>query len=398
MPNFLHRTGHFIKEHWKTFATVVVLIVLGVIVSAFTVYLEHRFHESHAVVEKTTTETPPTPATEPPVKTGAELVWSETLLLTLLDHAGVGLFAAAILGLLIELPHMHEYFQERIQNTILSRNFIRQLSPEEQEKLQEQSLEAFFGVDELNQEGGFYGFYTKRIRSLLARSFRTETTFKTRVELRPDSNLYTVTDSISYTLKKGSEGLPETAGWTTELDEIDDILELNITATRPEKDAQPEPHAFVKDGDEHPSLKKYAKGHGYELPLKEYAACDELAINVTVTYTISRERPFSWSMPCLSNTFTGDIIYPDTLEIFVDLFGLDESLLKQKADLKPEDGIYKFRIEHKDWLLPDDGFSFYFRPKAPAQQPATESTAPAAPAESTAPAAEPPTTPVEPKT
>src|ERR1700754_27253 len=382
----LKPVGHFVKDHWKTFLTMVVLIVIGVFVSAFTVYLEHRFHKPPEHATETTTEAPKEPPTEitaaTSTKAAAELVWWQSLSLTLLDHAGVGLFAAAILGLFIELPHMHEYFQERIQNTILSRNFIRQLSDPEQERLQEQSLEAYFGVEELNHEGGFYGFYTKRIRSLLASAFRKGTTFETRVELVPNSNLYKVTDLISYTLKKGSEGLPQEARWTTELDEIDDILELNITATRPEEGAQPEPHPFDKTiGSCHPSLEKDENGHGYLLPLKEYGAADELAIRVTVTYTISRERPFSWTMPCLSNTFTGDIFYPDTLEIFVDLFGLDESLLKQKADLKPENGIYKFRIEHKDWLLPDDGFSFYFRPKPPAQQPAAESTASAAAAE-----------------
>jgi hypothetical protein len=372
MPNFLDQFGHSVKAHWKTFLTVLVLIVLGVVVSAFTVYLEHRFHRAREAAEKTATETTtkpstetPTPATETPAKTEAGLPWEQTLLLTLLDHAGVGLFAAAILGLVIELPHMNEYFQKRIQNTILNRNFIKQLSKPELERLQEQSLEAHFGVEGLNREGGFYKFYTKRIRSLIAGAFRTNTTFEVRIALLPNSNLYKVTETISYICKRGSEGLPEEARWTSELNEIDEVLQLEITTSRPEQGAKPEVHAFDKTTRYcHPSLVAY-DGHGYILPLTEYAKCAELAIKVTVTYTISRERPFSWTMPCLTDSLSGDIFYPDNLEIVVDLFGLDEGLLHKPQDLKPENGFYKFRVEHNDWLLPDDGFGFYFRPKKP---------------------------------
>lgn len=344
MPNFLKRFGHFLKAHWKTFLTVLVLIVIGFIISAFKVYLEERFHH--------------TP------DSAAALVWWKTLLLTLLDHAGVGVFAAAVLGVLIELPHMHEYFQERIQNTIINRNFIKQLSDSEQENLQEQALEAYFGVEELNQEGGFYKFYTQRIREHIGGPFRKGTTFETAIaQLTPD--LYKVTDTISYTCKRGSKGLPEEARWTTEQDEIEDLLHLDISARSPNPGALDDTYSYDKDGSCDPLFIKHETGHGYRLPLGKYAVCDELAIKLTATYIVSCQRPFSWSMPILSDSIKGDIVYPENLEIFVDLFGLDESMLPQKAGLKPENGFYKYRIEHKTWLLPDQGFTFHFRPTKP---------------------------------
>lgn len=343
MPNFLHRTGHFIKEHQKTFRTVAWLIVIGIILSAFKVYLENRFHHS--------------------AEAAVELVWWKALSLTVLDHAGVGCFAAAVLGVLIELPHMHDYFQERIQNTIISRNFIRQLSNEEQEQLQEQAFEAYFGVDELNEAGGFYKFYTQRIREHIGGPFRKGTTFKTEIAQLTD-DLYQVTDTIAYTCKRGNKGLPKEAQWTTEQDEIQDLLRLDISATRPDPGAQDETYSFEKEGDCDPAFVEYA-GHGYMLPLTEYAACAELAIKVTATYTVLRERPFSWSMPILSDSLKGVIVYPENLEIYVDLFGLQESMLPKKEDLRPENGVYTYRIEHDTWLLPDQGFSFHFRRTKP---------------------------------
>lgn len=346
MPNPFKKFRHFVKDHKKTVRTIAALIVIGVGVSLITVWLEERWHH--------------TPGS------AVQLVWWKTLALTLLDHAGVGVFAAAILGVVIELPHMYEYFQERIQNTIINRNFIKQLSDSEQENLQEQALEAYFGVEELNQEGGFYKFYTQKIRSHIGGSFRKGTTFETHITLLPGSNLYEVTDSISYTCKRGNKGLPEEAVWITEQDEIDDVLKLEITATRPGADAHSDAYPFDKaTGYSHPALVKYETGHGYRLPLREYAECDELAIKIAATYTVSHERPFSWSMPVLSDSITGDIYYPENLDIFVDLFGLDESMLPKKADLMPENGVYKYRIEHKTWLLPDDGFSFHFRQVKP---------------------------------
>ncbi len=400
MPKVLKRFGNFIKDHWKTFLTMAVLIVLGVIVSAFTVRLEHRFHKTPKTTTETaaetSTETTGETATKPATKTAAELVWWQALSLTLLDHAGVGLFAAAILGVLIELPHMHDYFQDRIQNTIINRNFIKQLSPSEQERLQEQALEAFFGVEELGQEGGFYKFYTQKIRSHIAGAFRTGTTFETRVAHDANGDLYRVTESISYTCKKGSEGLPKEVRWTTEADEIEELLHLDISAKKPEKDARDEVYSFDKTtGYCHRSLVNYKPGHGYILPLDEYASSDELAITVTATYTVPRERAFSWTMPLPSDSFSGDISFPADLEIFVDLFGLDESALPGKADLQPENGIYKYPIKHDTWLLPDDGFSFHFRQrKQPVARPAAEPAAPAP--EPSAPEPAPPETPAAP--
>ncbi|HEY2962391.1 MAG TPA: hypothetical protein VGJ37_08260 [Pyrinomonadaceae bacterium] len=357
------RVRHFFEEHWKVLLTLLGLIALGVGVTLGTVALDRYFDTGTA---------------------SRGLDWGPALLLKVADHVGLGLFSVAILGIIIELPHMKEYFRKLIENTIISKAFIKQLNKSEQERLQERTLEAFFGVEELNQEGGFYKFYVNKIRSHIGGPFRKSTNFETVVELVPNRDSYKITDTIAYSCKKGAEGIQPKVVWTTEWDEIEDILQLDITATRPEQGAIADWYSFNKATNQcHRSLKPYPRGHGFTLPLDHYGSCDGLVIQVRVTYLVSRERPLSWSMPCLSDGFSGEIQFPSNLEIFVDLFGLSEDALPDKANLPQENGFWKYKIAHSDWLLPDDGFSFYFRPKkvsAALPAPAPPPAAPARPA------------------
>src|SRR6185436_4879087 len=50
--------------------------------------------------------------------------------LTLLDHASVALFAAPILGIFIELPHMSDYFRSLIELTIMEKEYLKDLTDE----------------------------------------------------------------------------------------------------------------------------------------------------------------------------------------------------------------------------------------------------------------------------
>lgn len=351
MGNKIKHFRQFLTDHRKTVRTMVWLIVLGVIVTAFTIFLEKLFHKAS--------------------ESGAELAWWQAILVSVTDHVGLGLFAAAILGILIELPHMHEYFQERIQNTIISRSFIKQLSPAEQERLQEQALEAFFGVEELGEEGGFYKFYREKIRQHIGGPYRKDTTFDVVIEHNGADNSYKVSENISFTCKKtGAAVLPEIR-WTTELDEINGILQLDFTAKKTDQD-NIDSYSFNAGTNQcHDSLERYAQGHGYTLSLANYALCDGLLITEKVIYVVPSERPFSWSMPCLSDGFSGAIHFPADLEIFVDLFGMDEKALPKDKTNPPKDnrGFNVYEISHKNWLLPDDGFSFHLRPKPPVLAP-----------------------------
>lgn len=345
---------------WKMLRTITVLIGLGVITSASAVGLERWLHY------RAGTE---------------ELSWGWTTFLRVLDHLGLGFFSAAILGVVLEVRHMHEYFQHLIEQTIIKREFITTLGDKDKEAMQKQSLEAYFGSD-LGKEGDFYDFFVKKIRTHIGGPYREGTRFKTVVE-PTDANFFTVTETISYVCRKHSGEIQPEVCWTAEQDEIKDILDFDITATKPDHSVKTYPFDKVTK-QYHPDLIPKTDGHGFTLLLKDYAACDGLAIKVEVKYLVSRERPFSWTMPYLSNGFSGEIYFPDNLEIFVDLFGMDKSSLPPDKSNLPKVGSFNFyEISHQGWLLPDDGFSFYFRAKPPAGKAAlpvnqtSTSTAPA---------------------
>lgn len=348
MANPFKRKKELGLAQWKMLRSVIVLLALGLLFSAFAVLLEKWLH--------------------PPGST-TELAWGWRIFLKVLDHVGLGFFSVAILGVVMELRHMHEYFQHLIERTIIKREFITTLTVEEKEAMQKQSLEAYFGVSELGREGDFYDFFVKKIRSHIGGPFRQDTRFKTVVEPEPDNDFFTVTETISYICKKHSGAIQDEVFWTAEQDEIKEILSFEITTTKPDQSSRTYPFDTASNQCDS-SLVPKKDGHGFTLSLQDYASCDGLAIKVEVKYVISRERPFSWTMPYLSNGFSGEIYFPDNLEIFVDLFGMDKSALpKDKSDLPKVGDRNFYEISHQGWLLPDDGFSFYFRPKLPPLSP-----------------------------
>jgi hypothetical protein len=321
------------------------MIVLGLLTTAGTIALDKYLHETAG--------------------SASELSWGWATLLKVLDHVGLGFFSVAILGLIIELRHMRHYFQSLIEKTIIKKEFIKTLRAPEQEKMQKQSLEAFFGIDELGKKGDFYDFYVQKIRSHIGGPFRKDTTFQTTVEPGPDNGSYKVTEIISYKCRKRGESIQSEVGWTAEQDEIDRVLGFEVTATKPDQTTSSFPAG-------HRLVKPYPTGHGYTLSLQDYRSCDGLTIIVHVTYLVSRERPFSWSMPYLSDGFSGEIRFRNDVEIFVDLFGMDKSALPEDKTKLPQDGEFNvYKISHQSWLLPDDGFSYYFRKKSPVEPPAT---------------------------
>jgi hypothetical protein len=277
--------------------------------------------------------------------------------LELLNHASVALFSVAILGFILETRHFYEYFHTLIVDTIIDKRFLRDLQIDRLEKLQKKCLETFFNIDELDKEEGFYNFYLKKIQNHIGGPFREKTIALTNVRYTDDGNSFIATDDITYTCRKLGSEIQDKAGWTAEKDEIDEVSEFEITLTKPGTTS--ESRGYKKGEEPDPSLEAYS-GHGFTLPLKEYRNCDGLQISVRAIYVVPLERPFSWTMPCLSHGFSGSITYPSDLELFFDSFGLDEFALPKT---KPEEknGSRTYHFEHGSWLLPDQGFAFHFR-------------------------------------
>jgi len=80
------------KGYWfKRILTVVGFVTAGLIVSALHTYFKHHGYAA------------------------------ESYGLTILDHLSVALFAAPVLGAIIELHHMSDYFRGLIEKTIMKK-------------------------------------------------------------------------------------------------------------------------------------------------------------------------------------------------------------------------------------------------------------------------------------
>ncbi|HBB89735.1 MAG TPA: hypothetical protein DC047_19185, partial [Blastocatellia bacterium] len=195
--------------------------------------------------------------------------------------------------------------------------------------------------------------------------FRENTTAVTTVKFSEDRKSFVAEDDITYTCRRLGKVIQDSAGWTAEKDEINEVTNFEITVTKPDGDSLSLGHKKGEVAD--PALEAYSPGWGFKFPLKDYCDVDRLQINVKAVYVVPLERPFSWTMPSLSHNFNGSIQFPGELEIFFDSFGLDESVLP-KTKPEPQGGIKTYHFEHRSWLLPDDGFSYHFRQPQPPQQ------------------------------
>lgn len=327
------KISHFLKEHWRTILIGVGFVIAGITLSILQVRLEKRVAEPFPL---------------------------QPYFVILLDHTAVALFSVAVLGILLEVPHFYSYFHKLILAAITHKEHLKQLSPAEKERAQKAALEAFFDIEDLAKEPGFYEFYLQRMKTHIFRPFREQTTATTTVEVK-DEQHFRAKDHIEYTCRSLQKEIQDFAGWTAEMNEMDAVTEFQMIITWPNGESM----TFTPDDPpdrEPPRLEAEIKGRGHKLWFKEYPKyhqCDKLKIQIDVTYEVPVERPFSWTMPCLSNSFTGAIICPKQFEIFFDRFGLEEEAFKKEKQQEDQTWLYPF--EHKSWLLPDDGFAFHLR-------------------------------------
>jgi hypothetical protein len=321
-----HRRGYWFKR----ILTVAGFVAAGLIVSALHTYFKHRGYEP------------------------------ESYGLTILDHLSVALFAAPVLGAIIEMPHMFDYFKGLIEETIMQKKYLKDLNDQALDDMKQKCLEAFFHIDQLDKE--FYTeFYKENLEKQIGNPLRINTVAVTTVKANADNKSLDVTDVINFDCKKVGNDILKEVRWTTLADEINEMRTLKLSINKPNEApkvytcnartlAQP---AGVRE-----PLRLADPKHGCTLQLSDYKGCDNLHVALEVTYNVPRGRAFSWTMPCLSKGFKCTIIFPTEFEIFADPFGIDS--LPGRDTVKTENGMKVYSFDYKKWLLHDDGFAFSF--------------------------------------
>jgi hypothetical protein len=307
---------------------------------------------------------------------------SIALMLKLMEHMGIALITIGIVGIIVDFPDWQKYFQERVAETIIHRNYLKTLSRPQLIDLQTDTLKAFFGLDDIDRAGSLLDFFHAKINSHIGSPYRENVQATLSITPTAKGEAYIVDDVVSYTCRKVGEYIQDHVRWLAEKDEINALDEFKVQIRVPHNFFQsPEfktryPSISVVetifDMKDNPQqrLTPAKDGHGYTLALPEFKEIDGLYVKISVRYTIPAGRMITWRMTHPSRSVTGVVRFPSDFAVHVEAFGFDREELNEEYRL----GLYTFN--YSSWLLPYSGFAFDFRRQEAAIQESGKTVAP----------------------
>jgi hypothetical protein len=290
-----------------------------------------------------------------------------------LDHLGIAFLSLGVIGVILEIPHLHDYFYGLFVDALTDPRYVQERKKDNNEWIKRQQtklMAGLFGRDikmadlfakDIEKPGSFFNYYFDRIQRFIGEPYRDETTGITRIAYDQNHANFIVTEEISFNCRKLGEEIQKKTSWTAERDELIDMLAFKISVTPPaslnaDRDLKPETYEWDFDNPPTDSpLVPVTPSWGFEMPLEKYRGIDGLTVKTEVTYVVALDRAFSWWMPYISKGLKCEIKYPNDLTIFVDRFILDDSIMPDTST----PGECKFT--YTDWLLPRNGLAFHFR-------------------------------------
>lgn len=314
---------------------VIITILIGTALLLLVIHLEHLYAPHH------------------PAATFMGSAWAYALKFG--EHLGIAVLSIGAIGFLLELPHWQRIFHKHIVDTITEEAYLKKFGPTELDEIQTKLMKAFFKTEDVEKADSFFRYYREKIQDFIGKPYREETSGITKIKYHPtDQNAFIVEETISFVCRRLGEDIQKEAKWTTELDEIASITSFRITVTVPPAIGSQAVTPRVFDQSD-PELKKVAGKWGYCLSLEDYKGVNGLKVMVEVTYVVSRDRAFSWTMPYISKGMTCTIIFPTDLKIFTDQFVMED--IDNPCAIKSGECVFRYPY----WLLPGDGLAFHFR-------------------------------------
>jgi hypothetical protein len=283
----------------------------------------------------------------------------------LVEHLVVSDIVLGCVGIMADFHHWQKYFQERLAETIIGRNYLKTLSKPQLISLQTDTLRAFFQVDEIDREESLLGYFLTKIQGYIASPYRLDTSGIATVRLSEDKRTFLVEETISYKCRKVGGSIQNEVSWVYSKDLIKNIEEFHIQLEIPEglyqaPDFQARHPAIsgiqttydmkVKDGSK---LIPDANGAGFTLPLDDYRDIDGLYVEVHVKYVVGCGWPFTWGMSHPSKNLTLTVNYPEDFDLEMNAFGIqDDEYHEEKRK-----GLYVLRYD--SWLLPSMGLYYH---------------------------------------
>jgi hypothetical protein len=325
-------------------------------------------------------------------------------LVEFVGHVGIAFLLLGIVAVIIEFKNWRDYFEERLQNTIKKKEFLRTLETEQLNLLLKEVFQAYYKVEDLDRNS-FHDFFSTKIKPYFGKPFRENTSSVITVQPSDKNDGLVVEEDLRYTCRKiaALDALlqNEIKSFFDESDLYSDFEKYTIRLGLPEKDSWPkcfvlkddfkaffdkdrnewlleEPlppmpkelsveaqAEFTKQAKEKEAAKKaivekHPRRYGFRLSLEEFVELEWLQVHLYKKYTIKTDRFLAWSMAYLSSGFQVVFNYPEKdFDIQVEPFGMDPDPANLTITEQP--GIYS--LNYNSWLLPETGLAFRFMKK-----------------------------------
>ncbi|HWN09931.1 MAG TPA: hypothetical protein VNO50_11830 [Pyrinomonadaceae bacterium] len=280
------------------------------------------------------------------------------------EHLGVALIILGLVGIIVDFDDWQKYFQERLAETIVKRDYLRTLDEPELLSLQTDTLKAFFQVDDIDRKGSFLEYFHTRIRDFIGSPYREDAYAIMSITHTDSRDLLQVEDSITYKCRKVGDFIQDDIMWFNEPGEVKEVLDFKVVVQIPKNFFQsPEFKTRYPQATEHPivferndeRLEAADEGIGFKLSLNDYKDIDGLKVKIYAKYIFEKNRFLVWKMTHPSNRLMMTFTYPADLDFSIESFGIASNDLEQES----KDGFHS--LKYDSWLLPDNGFIFQFR-------------------------------------
>jgi hypothetical protein len=257
--------------------------------------------------------------------------------LHVLIEIGIALISVALIGILLETKHWSDYFNKKLKNIVIDKDFLHTLNEENVSKLYQNTTAEKFG-DQVKDKKSLYEFLTKRTLNDIATPYREN--FSLKLEIQKSGTELSYKEVLGYTCCAIKNKYQKHVDWSYTEGELfspkfisfkKNIEPIDVSAITPDKDGKEIIYHF--------DLGNNKK--------------DKLDIELISAYTgpIGKLWKVVQNVP-VKNISCLEITYPADLFLHFEKFGIEN---EGYQEIKNNPGY--FHVIYDNWLPVSYGFA-----------------------------------------
>jgi hypothetical protein len=287
--------------------------------------------------------------------------WANVIL-QFFNNLGLAFISIGLIGIIVNLRDWKNYFQERLAEIIIKKNYLNTLDKSELIDLQTSTLKAFFKVNDIDREGSFLNYFLSKIHGFIGSPYRENVNIVIIASVLKNKKEIIINENISWRCRKVGDQIQGKIKWETLPDEYKKVLSFRLKIQCPHHyvnlcnhkcsfaETCGQPIVF-----ENKKLKEYKIQNGYEFNLSEFKYIDGLFVQIESQYIVDINRFLTIIMADPSNGIKITVRYPNNYNLIVDTFGLEED----EINMINQTGLYT--IIYDQWVMPLNGIVYQFK-------------------------------------